>query len=108
MGSGAARSGPSGRGMRRSRGASAHRRGSWGRLLLVPLVGLVEPGRDEGGEGGEGGLGVGPAGLQVEPGAALGGERGQVEDALAVELLTVVDDADLGLILVGEADELVG
>ena len=46
------------------------------------------PGLDQHGEGEDGSVGVWPARLQVDAGAAGGGQGRQVEDALAVDLLS--------------------
>ena len=53
-------------------------------------------------------VGVGAVRLQVEPGAALGGQQRQVEDALAVDLFAIMVDPDLGLELAGQLHELRG
>ena len=50
---------------------------------------LGGPGRDQVGQRRDRPLGVGPAGLQVEPGAARGGQAQHVQDALAVGLAEI-------------------
>ena len=68
----------------------------------------MESGQHQFREGRHGRLGVGAAGFQFEPGAALGRQGGQVEDALAVDRVALVVDPDLRLELAGQADELIG
>ena len=63
---------------------------------------------DEAGEGIDGRLGVRSVGLQFEPGAAPGGERGQVEDTPAAHLTAVARDPDIGSELLGQSHEFVG
>src|SRR4051794_22440945 len=62
---------------------------SWGGVHLLALVILMEPGRDQAGQRLDGRLGVGAAGLDLQPAAALGGQGRQVEDALAVVFATL-------------------
>src|SRR4051794_17975036 len=69
--------------------------GSSGRLRAgsfgdrVSALVLVESGKDEGRESLDGGLGVRTARLQFQPSPTLGGQRRQVEYALAVELVSI-------------------
>ena len=45
----------------------------------------------------DGQLGVGPTRLEFQPRTAFGGQRRQVEDALAVELPSIIQNVDVGL-----------
>ena len=69
---------------------------------------LIEPAADQVGQGVQGRLGVGSVGLELEPGAARGGERRQVEDTPAAHLAAVAGDLDIGSELLGQSYELLG
>ena len=74
---------------------------------LAVLV-LVEPRRDQFGQRLDGLRGVGPACLQLEAGAALGGHHRQLQQTLAIKLVVIVADPDLGLEPRRQLDELHG
>ena len=69
---------------------------------------FVESSRDQSGQRLDRRGRVGPARLQIQQGSALGGQRRQIENTLAVEFIAVVVDPDLGLELQRQLDELVG
>ena len=92
------------RGTSRSSGiAGLPARPSW--AVSLASVRLVESRRDQLGQRREGRLGIRPAGLQLEPGAASGGQHRQVQDALAVDPQAVAIDPNLGREPPGQADE---
>jgi hypothetical protein len=66
----------------------------------------VESRRHQVGQRREGRLGIRPAGLQLQPGAASGGQHGEVEEALAVDTEAVAMDPNLGREPPRQADEL--
>ena len=66
----------------------------------------MESRRHQGGQRREGRLGIRPAGLQLQPGAASGGQHREVEDALAVDTEAVAMDPNLGREPLRQADEL--
>jgi hypothetical protein len=76
--------------------------------LYFALVLLMELGSDQIGQSLDRRRGVGPSRFEIEPAAALRGERGQLEDALAVVIIAVVMDPNLGLKLQRQLHELVG
>ena len=78
-------------------------------LGRLPVLILVEPSRDQIGQRLDGRDGVGPARLQIEKGAALGGQGSSDSSmTLAVEFIAVVMHPDLGLELQRQLDELLG
>ena len=74
-----------------------------GLVWFFVLVVFREIAGEQFGQGVERRLGVGPVGLDHQLRALLGGQRQQVEDALAVDALVVFDHFDLGLKLVRQS-----
>ena len=68
------------------------------------MIGLMEAGLDEFAEGGEGLIGIGSVGFQVQFGTAASRQGYQVEDALAIDCLTVEMDPDFRSKTPGQPD----
>ena|SRR5271157_1303597 len=66
-------------------------------MRVCRLFALLETGLDELVKGRGGFLGVGPAGLDFEPGAALGSQCQQVQNALAVGSAAFAENSNFGL-----------
>ena len=66
-------------------------------MRVCRLFALLETGLNELVKGRGGFLGVGPAGLDFEPGAALGSQCQQVQDAFAIGRAAFAENPDFGL-----------
>ena len=90
------------------RGRSRLSKSSLLRSLFLPILRFVELRDDQVGQRRDGLLGVGSSGFQVQLSSAFGRKRHQVENAFAVDRLTIGGNPDLGLKAVGKLHKLVG
>src|SRR5271157_5064955 len=74
-------------------------------MRVCRLFALLETGLNELVKGRGGFLGVGPAGLDFEPGAALGSQCQQVQDTLAIGRAAFAENPDFGLKLLGKLNQ---
>jgi len=93
---------------RRATSESSHPRASWGGLhVRITFVVLMESRRDQLGQSRNGQRRIGTPGFELEPGATLGADRRQIENAFSIEFIAIVSDSNLGLELQRQLHELV-